>query len=129
MIGLPGQTLKDLAEDLLFFQREDVDMIGQLTGVDVAIAGGGDELLANPGDLLAPGDDASDIAGSYPLVGRETVLDSIIAAGGLTDRGGDAVTEAVDTALVRQDGKFLYVVRNGIPIMLIDRAIAASALS
>jgi len=28
MIGLPGQTRDDLAEDLLFFLREDVDMIG-----------------------------------------------------------------------------------------------------
>ncbi|CAB9524588.1 [FeFe] hydrogenase maturase subunit HydE [Seminavis robusta] len=28
MIGLPGQTTLDLADDLLFFQRESVDMIG-----------------------------------------------------------------------------------------------------
>jgi len=28
MIGLPGQTAQDLANDLLFFQKEDVDMIG-----------------------------------------------------------------------------------------------------
>ena len=28
MIGLPFQTLEDLADDLLFFQRFDVDMIG-----------------------------------------------------------------------------------------------------
>jgi biotin synthase len=28
MIGLPGQTLEDLADDILFFQRLDVDMIG-----------------------------------------------------------------------------------------------------
>lgn len=28
MIGLPGQTREDLADDLLFFQREQVDMIG-----------------------------------------------------------------------------------------------------
>lgn len=28
MIGLPGQTREDLADDLLFFRREDVDMIG-----------------------------------------------------------------------------------------------------
>jgi biotin synthase len=28
MIGLPGQTREDLAEDLMFFQREDADMIG-----------------------------------------------------------------------------------------------------
>lgn len=28
MIGLPGQTMEDLAEDILFFEREDVDMLG-----------------------------------------------------------------------------------------------------
>jgi biotin synthase len=28
MIGLPGQTTGDLAEDILFFEREDIDMIG-----------------------------------------------------------------------------------------------------
>ncbi|MDQ0360451.1 biotin synthase [Breznakia pachnodae] len=28
MIGIPGQTCEDLANDLLFFEREDIDMIG-----------------------------------------------------------------------------------------------------
>jgi biotin synthase len=28
MIGLPFQTVKDIANDILFFQREDIDMIG-----------------------------------------------------------------------------------------------------
>ncbi len=28
MIGLPEQTLEDLADDILFFKREDIDMIG-----------------------------------------------------------------------------------------------------
>ena len=28
MIGLPGQTVADLADDLLFFRREDIDMVG-----------------------------------------------------------------------------------------------------
>ncbi|HEX6338201.1 MAG TPA: 5'-nucleotidase C-terminal domain-containing protein [Jiangellaceae bacterium] len=37
--------------------NEDRDLIPQLSGVDVAIAGGGDELLANEGDLLVPGDE------------------------------------------------------------------------
>ncbi len=38
---------------------EDRALIGQLRGVDVAIAGGGDELLANPGNPLVPGDEVS----------------------------------------------------------------------
>ncbi|MBN2414875.1 [FeFe] hydrogenase H-cluster radical SAM maturase HydE [bacterium] len=28
MIGLPGQTAEDLADDILFYQKEDIDMIG-----------------------------------------------------------------------------------------------------
>ncbi|HEX6328160.1 MAG TPA: bifunctional metallophosphatase/5'-nucleotidase [Jiangellaceae bacterium] len=36
--------------------NEDRALVPMLSGVDVAIAGGGDELLANDGDLLVPGD-------------------------------------------------------------------------
>jgi 2',3'-cyclic-nucleotide 2'-phosphodiesterase (5'-nucleotidase family) len=36
--------------------NEDLDMAQMLRGVDVMIAGGGDELLANEDDLLVPGD-------------------------------------------------------------------------
>jgi len=43
--------------------QEDLQLIPQLRDLDVAIAGGGDELLANPGDLLVPGDA---IQGPYP---------------------------------------------------------------
>lgn len=38
-----------------------------LRGIDVIIAGGGDELLANPGDLLLPGDEGL-IWGAYPQI-------------------------------------------------------------
>ena len=47
---------------------EDLSLISQLRGVDVAIAGGGDDLLANPSDVLIPGDEA---AGAYPLVATD----------------------------------------------------------
>jgi YVTN family beta-propeller protein len=43
----------------------DVQLVGLLRNVDVAVAGGGDELLANPGDLLIPGDTA---VSAYPRV-------------------------------------------------------------
>jgi 2',3'-cyclic-nucleotide 2'-phosphodiesterase (5'-nucleotidase family) len=47
---------------------EDRALVPMLTGVDVAIAGGGDELLANPDDLLVPGDTVSvDPATGQPL--------------------------------------------------------------
>jgi len=45
--------------------ENDKELIAQLDGVDVVIAGGGDELLANPGDLLVPGDEAF-VYGAYP---------------------------------------------------------------
>lgn len=45
---------------------EDLALAPMLTGVDVMIAGGGDELLANEGDLLVPGD-VRNPALPYPL--------------------------------------------------------------
>lgn len=39
--------------------------------------------------------------------------------------GGE--TGALDGGLVREDGKFLYPVRNGIPIMLVEERIAIPA--
>jgi 5'-nucleotidase len=44
--------------------QQDLALVPMLEGVDVAIAGGGDELLANPGTLLVPGDA---IQGPYPI--------------------------------------------------------------
>ncbi len=43
----------------------DIDLASQLNGVDVIVAGGGDELLTNPGDRLLPGDETA-IYGTYP---------------------------------------------------------------
>jgi len=48
----------------------DIDLVGMIDGVDVAIAGGGDELLANPGDLLIPGDEGMEF-GLYPQVATD----------------------------------------------------------
>jgi len=52
--------------------EEDLALAPLLSGIDVMIAGGGDELLADPddGDLLVPGDEAI-VAGSYPLFGTD----------------------------------------------------------
>lgn len=54
-------------------------------------------------------------------------LNERIGQGTLTNRTGDAVTEAIDSGLVREDGRYLYPVRDDIPIMLIDEAIAIDA--
>lgn len=46
---------------------EDQDLAADLEGVDIMVAGGGDELLANEDDLLVPGDEDA-IFGPYPTV-------------------------------------------------------------
>ncbi len=45
-------------------------------------------------------------------------VNSAIAAGGLRNRAGTALSDALDEALVTDDGKLLYPVRNGIPVLL-----------
>lgn len=47
-----------------------------------------------------------------------------IGAGELKQRDGETVAREIDGGLVRQDGKVLYAVRGGIPIMLIDESIS-----
>jgi 5'-nucleotidase/UDP-sugar diphosphatase len=50
--------------------EEDVALAAQLRGVDVIVAGGGNELLANAGDELIPGD-ADNVYGPYPQLGAD----------------------------------------------------------
>lgn len=50
-------------------------------------------------------------------------LNGSIAEGSVKNRGGDVVSEPVEEALVREDGSYLYPVRDDIPIMLIDESI------
>ncbi len=51
--------------------NSELELIESLTDVDVVIAGGGDELLTNPGDLLVPGDDTVTPFGPYPVLARD----------------------------------------------------------
>ncbi len=46
-----------------------------------------------------------------------------IEAGSVTNRGGEKVADRLEAGLLRQDGKLLYPVRDGIPIMLVEEAI------
>jgi uncharacterized protein YbaR (Trm112 family) len=52
-----------------------------------------------------------------------------IRAGSLRNRGGDAVEKEVAEGLVREDGRILYVVDDGIPVMLVEESIEISAAS
>ncbi|TIC88262.1 bifunctional metallophosphatase/5'-nucleotidase [Nocardioides sp. GY 10113] len=66
--------------------EEDRALVPMLRGVDVAIAGGGDELLANEGDALVPGDSIS----LDPTTGEPLSYP-------LTATGGDGATVPIVT--------------------------------
>lgn len=61
-------------------------------------------------------------------LGSEEVagINKAITAGTLKNRGGEAIRQNIDAGLLREDGQWLYPIRNDIPIMLIDEAIAFS---
>lgn len=50
-------------------------------------------------------------------------LNQRIREGKVRNRSGDAVTERCEAALMRQDGKAVYPVRDGLPILLVAEAI------
>ncbi len=63
-----------------------------------------------------------------PLVeASEEVLAKVnaeIEKGSVKSVGGAIVSETLEEALVSKDGKKLYPVKNGIPVLLMDEAIA-----
>jgi uncharacterized protein YbaR (Trm112 family) len=52
-----------------------------------------------------------------------TQVNEKITAGALRNRGGEKVIKAIVEGLVREDGKILYPVDDGIPVMLIEESI------
>ena len=46
-----------------------------------------------------------------------------IEAGKVRNRGGEKVTQPITEGLVREDGRILYPVDDGIPVMLIEESI------
>ena len=50
-------------------------------------------------------------------------LNRKIEAGQLVNRVGETVTEPISGGLVREDGRYLYVIRDGIPVMLVEQGI------
>lgn len=55
-------------------------------------------------------------------------VNQAITHGLMKNRRGVAVTERIDGGLVRKDGKYLYPIRQDIPIMLIDEALPLESL-
>ncbi|MEM9036632.1 MAG: 5'-nucleotidase C-terminal domain-containing protein [Actinomycetota bacterium] len=89
----------------------DIALAAELTDVDVVIAGGGDEILANEGDVLAPGDEAER---PYPIIGEDADGNDV-----------PVVTTAGDYKYVGQlildfdeDGNLLGVVDDSGPVLV-----------
>lgn len=55
-------------------------------------------------------------------------LNAAVAEGTAKTVGGELVSEPVAEGLLRQDGRILYPIRQGIPVMLIDESIDMSGL-
>jgi uncharacterized protein YbaR (Trm112 family) len=51
-------------------------------------------------------------------------LNRRIRSGELRSRGGEPVRDEIREGLVREDGKVLYPVDDGIPVMLVEQSIA-----
>ena len=84
---------------------EEIALVADLAGVDVVIAGGGDDLLRNEGDTCMPDDEP---AGPYPLlVGDSTGTDVpvITAPGGYRCIGALDVVFDGDGSIVSQTGR------------------------
>lgn len=56
-------------------------------------------------------------------------INLLIEKGELRNRSKQAVTEKIDGGLVREDRKYLYPIRDDIPILLIDESISLEGLS
>ncbi len=70
--------------------------------------------------LVCPEDKTPVKMADEALMGQ---VNAAIKAGGLKNRGGDIVEELAESGLVREDGAYLYLIRDDIPIMLIDEAV------
>ena len=50
-------------------------------------------------------------------------LNERVRAGDLRNRGGQVVAQELQEALVREDGRVVYPVDDGIPVMLVEESI------
>ncbi|MEM7410807.1 MAG: Trm112 family protein [Myxococcota bacterium] len=76
------------------------------------------EILVCP-ETRQPVSEASD-----DVLGR---INAEVEAGRLRNRGGEAVEKPLVEALIREDGRVIYPVDDGIPVMLIEQSIEVSA--
>ena len=66
----------------------------------------------------------------HPLkpIGREQlrVLNQVIASGGVLKVTGEARSQPLADALIRDDGQVIYPIEDGIPVLLADEAIGTT---
>ncbi len=55
-------------------------------------------------------------------------LNAAIEKGGVKNVGGADVAGAVEAALVREDGQVVYLIRDSIPVLLVDEGIRVDSL-
>lgn len=57
--------------------------------------------------------------------GREILarLNELVELGTLVDRSGERISEKIEGGLICRDGKYLYPVRENIPVLLIENSI------
>ena len=88
---------------------EEIALVADLAGVDIVIAGGGDDLLRNEGDTCMPDDEP---AGLYPLLVEDstgTDVPVITAPGGYRCIGALTVTFDGDGNIVSHTGRSVGV--------------------
>jgi uncharacterized protein YbaR (Trm112 family) len=56
-------------------------------------------------------------------------INAAIEAGTLKNRAGEPIAEKADGGLLREDGAYLYLIRDDIPIMLIDESVPTAQVN
>jgi len=55
-------------------------------------------------------------------------INQLIERGDLKNRAGRKITQKIESGLIRSDQKFLYPIRQDIPIMLADEAVPLTGI-
>ena len=76
--------------------------------------------------LVCPENKSKVTLAEQPLVDK---ANAAIEARTLTSRGGEIIDEKIEGGLLREDGVYMYPIREEIPIMLIDEAIPLEQLT
>ena len=75
--------------------------------------------------LVCPEDKTSLHEADGDLIAR---INAAIASGTLKNIAGDVIEERIEGGLIREDGQRLYIIRDDIPVMLIDEAVPLNQL-